>query len=158
MTIALHPADSLQAPLQPPAELTIESITDVNQIAPLTPETDPPPVLTAPSVPLVETTSIERHRYFNVAEVDRPAMPRPDWQVDVALLIGMGVRSFSVDVLIDDTGAAEHCAVTRIEPDQALELRQAVAAKLCETTLSPAMRHGVAVHSVRHIELLLERY
>jgi hypothetical protein len=94
-------------------------------------------------------------RYFDVSEVDTPAMPLPDWQVDVAMLMTEGVRSVSVDVLISESGAAQQCAVTRVEPPQQPGLLAAVASRLCETTLRPAMRQGLAVPSVRHIELVL---
>lgn len=94
-------------------------------------------------------------RYFAVSEVDTPAMPQPEWQVDVPRLAGAGVHSFSVDVLIDDSGGAERCTLTRMVPEQAPALRDAVAATLCTTALTPAVRRGVAVPSVRHIEVIL---
>ena len=94
-------------------------------------------------------------RYFDVSEVDTPAMPLPEWQVDVTILMAQGVRSVSVDVLISESGTAQQCAVTRIEPPQPPDLLAAVASKLCETTLRPALRQGLAVPSVRHIELVL---
>lgn len=94
-------------------------------------------------------------RYFDTSEVDEPAMPLPEWNVDVPMLMGQGVRSVSVDVLISETGVAQQCAVTRIEPQQAPALQLSVASRLCETMLRPAQRRGVAVASVRHIELVL---
>jgi hypothetical protein len=94
-------------------------------------------------------------RYFDTSEVDAPAMPLPEWQVDVAMLMAEGVRSVSVDVLISESGAAQQCAVTRVEPPQQPDLLAAVASRLCETTLRPALRQGLAVPSVRHIELVL---
>jgi len=94
-------------------------------------------------------------RYFDTSEVDAPAMPLPEWQVDVPMLMAQGVRSVSVDVLISETGVARQCAVTRSEPPQPSALQLAVAARLCETVLRPAQRRGVAVASVRHIELVL---
>jgi hypothetical protein len=93
--------------------------------------------------------------YFDVSEVDTPAMPLPEWQVDVAVLMAQGVRSVSVDVLISESGTAQQCAVTRVEPPQPPDLLAAVASRLCETTLRPAMRQGLPVPSVRHIELVL---
>jgi hypothetical protein len=93
--------------------------------------------------------------YFDVSEVDTPAMPLPEWQVDVAVLMAQGARSVSVDVLISESGTAQQCAVTRVEPPQPPDLLAAVASRLCETTLRPAMRQGLPVPSVRHIELVL---
>jgi len=94
-------------------------------------------------------------RYFDTSEVDAPAMPLPEWQVDVAMLMALGVHSLNVHVLISESGAAQQCAVTRVEPPQQPDLLAAAASSLCETTLRPAMRQGVAVPSVRHIELVL---
>jgi hypothetical protein len=94
-------------------------------------------------------------RYFDVSEVDTPAMPLPEWQVDVAMLMAQGARSVSVDVLISEAGVAQQCAVTRVEPPQPPDLLAALASRLCETTLRPALRQGLPVLSVRHIELVL---
>ena len=113
-------------------------------------EAEPQATSIGPPLPLADPEAGESARYFNIGEVDTPAVPRPDWEVDVALLMGMGVRSFSIDVLINEMGTAEQCAVTRIEPDQSNELRHAVAAKFCETVLSPAKRRGVdRGHAIR---------
>lgn len=94
-------------------------------------------------------------RYFTVSEVDTPAMPQPEWHLDVPMLVGLGVYSFSVDMLIGDSGTAEQCVLTQMIPEQTPEVRAAVAATLCTTALSPALRRGVPVPSVRHIELII---
>lgn len=149
--IELRPAIAMTDPESPTADApTTEHATDasLNADALSTPITLSPPFV-------FDVPASEGRHYFSIEEVDMPAVPQPDWQVDVAMLLGMGVRSFNVNVLINDAGVAEQCAITRIEPEQSIELRQAVATKLCETELSPAMRRGVAVPSVRHIELLL---
>ena len=154
MTVALRPAIVTHPQTEAPAEPATEPSTDANpELAPTSAELSSTPTAASPQ-PL-EVATAEGHRHFNVGEVETPAVPLPDWQVDVAMLLGLGVRSFSVEVLIDATGATEHCALTRIEPDQPPDVRDAVAAKLCETVLRPAMRRGIAVPSVRHIELVL---
>jgi hypothetical protein len=154
LTIELRPAvltaPTFEETAEPPPEPSGEEMMAV----PLA-EAEPQATSIGPPLPLADPEAAESARYFNIGEVDTPAVPRPDWEVDVALLMGLGVRSFSIDVLINETGTAEQCAVTRIEPDQSNELRHAVAAKFCETVLSPAKRRGVAVRSIRHIELLL---
>ena len=113
----------------------------------------PSPGAGAPLPP--DATPEPSQRYFDTSEVDAPAMPLPEWQVDVPMLMAQGVRSVSVDVLISQSGVAQQCAVTRIEPQQPPALQLAVASRLCETVLRPAQRRGVAVASVRHIELVL---
>ena len=70
-------------------------------------------------------------------------------------MLALGVQRFSFDVLIGETGTAEQCTVTRIEPEQSPATRRAVAARLCETELRPAQRRGSAVPSIRHIELVV---
>jgi hypothetical protein len=112
-----------------------------------------PPVVAVPTGS--NTPPASGRRYFDTSEVDAPAMPLPEWQVDVPMLMGLGVRSVSVDVLISEAGVAQQCAITRIEPPQPPALQLEVAARLCETVLRPAQRRGVAVASVRHIELVL---
>ena len=116
---------------------------------------DEPPSPASKSLTVPAATPEPGQRYFDTSEVDAPAMPLPEWQVDVPLLMIQGVRSVSVDVLISEAGVAQQCAVTRIEPQQPPALQLAVASRLCETVLRPAQRHGVAVASVRHIELVL---
>lgn len=156
LTIELRPAPvvaTVAVPALAPAPAA-EPPVDAAPAAP-DPGTEPALMPAAPPTPLADPDALEGVRYFSISEVDKPAVPRPDWQVDVPLLMGLGVRSFSVDVLIDAAGTPERCEVTRIEPDQSPELRDTVAATLCETVLSPAMRRGVAVRSIRHIELLL---
>lgn len=154
ITVAVRPVTITPPSTEAAAEPATEPSSDVNpEAAPLSEQLPSTP--TAPSPALLDAATVEGPRHFNVGEVETPAVPLPDWQVDVALLIDLGVRSFSVEVLIDATGATEHCALTRIEPDQLPDLRDAVAAKLCETVLRPAMRRGIAVPSVRHIELVL---
>jgi hypothetical protein len=93
-------------------------------------------------------------RYFDVSEVDQPAMPTPDWALDAETLVRNGIRSLRVEVLVSDKGRAEKCTVQAMEPPRAV-LHQAIARQVCSTRLTPAMRQGVAVPSVRHVEILL---
>lgn len=93
-------------------------------------------------------------RYFDVSEVDQPAMPTPDWALDADMLVRNGVRTLRVEVLVSDKGRAEKCTVQSMEPPRPT-LHQAIARQVCATRLTPAMRQGVAVASVRHVEILL---
>ncbi|MDO9313459.1 MAG: hypothetical protein Q7T97_02805 [Burkholderiaceae bacterium] len=152
VTVQLHPWVAPQAdPLIEPTDassMTEEAVqSSAEDLPALTIASAPPLSLDAPAE--------EGRYYFSVEEVDTPAIPNPDWQVDVALLLGMGVRSFNVNVLINETGVAELCTITRMEPEQPVDLRKLVEMKLCETVLRPAIRRGAAVPSVRHIELML---
>jgi len=93
-------------------------------------------------------------RYFDVSEVDTPAAPTPDWALDPALLTRNAVQSLKVEVLVSETGRAERCTVLSMQPARPA-LRPLIAKQLCETRLTPAMRSGVAVPSVRHVEILI---
>ncbi|RQP26389.1 hypothetical protein DZC73_05050 [Albitalea terrae] len=81
-------------------------------------------------------------------------MPTPDWALDADMLVRNGVRSLRVEVLVSDKGRAEKCTVQAMEPPRPV-LHQAIARQVCATRLTPAMRQGVAVASVRHVEILL---
>ena len=151
VTVELRPAvaPQLEPPLPsaevlPPTQDVVQAPSDDTQELPVAPHRLP-----------TDASADESRHFFSIEEVDAPAVPQPDWHVDVGMLLGMGVRSFAVEVLIDETGIAKHCSVARMEPDQTFELQQRVAMTLCETRLRPAIRRGVAVPSVRHIELLL---
>lgn len=93
-------------------------------------------------------------RYFDVSEVDTPAAPTPDWALDPMLLTRNAIQSLKVEVLVSETGRAERCTVLSMQPARPA-LRSLIAKQLCETHLTPAMRSGVAVPSVRHVEILI---
>ena len=95
-------------------------------------------------------------RYFDVTEVDQPAMPTPDWALDPALLVRNAVHSLKVEVLVSETGRPERCTVLSMEPAKPA-LQAAIQRQLCTTRLTPAIRHGVAVPSVRHVEIVLSQ-
>jgi hypothetical protein len=100
------------------------------------------------------TSQAKPRRYFDVSEVDTPALPTPDWALDPALLTHNAVQSLKVEVLVSETGRAERCTVVSMQPARPA-LRPLIAKQLCETRLTPAMRSGVAVPSVRHVEILI---
>lgn len=98
-------------------------------------------------------------RYYEPDEVDTPAIPQSDWQIDIGRLLALQVRRFSAEILIGADGQAQQCTLGEIEPplvappgsDPGSEL----AAELCRTPLRPAERGGRPVASVRRIELML---
>jgi hypothetical protein len=93
-------------------------------------------------------------RYFDASDVDAPAAPQPDWQVDIDQLVASGVRRLDFEVLVSERGVAERCRILQMEPPKALP-SSVVAARLCTTRMTPAMRQGAPVASVRRIELML---
>lgn len=139
------------APPAPAAPREVAKDADLASAAAATTDLPAPATVTDEA----QQTAPAGRRYFTVSEVDTPAMPQPEWHLDVPMLVGLGVYSFSVDMLIGDSGTAEQCVLTQMIPEQTPEVRAAVAATLCTTALSPALRRGVPVPSVRHIELII---
>jgi len=92
--------------------------------------------------------------YFDVTEVDTPAAPTPDWALDPSMLVRNAIQSLKVEVLVSETGRAERCTIVSMQPARP-DLRALIARQLCETRLVPAIRSGVAVPSVRHVEILI---
>ena len=92
--------------------------------------------------------------HYSVDEVDTPAAPRSDWDVDIASLLSRNVAMVSFEVQVSDTGRLERCKVIQIQPPAA-SLEEPLASRLCKTRATPAIRRGVAVPSVRRIELVL---
>ena len=170
-------AKTVAALAEPQAALQVRTITPrpaaVLRAVPVQVPTDaaPPatsvtraPRATAPAVlePATEPESVFRgwsRHHFDVSEVDIAAMPQPDWQVDIELLMAGGITQLNFEVLISETGQLERCEVLQVEPPTAVVqddfLAHTLAAHLCTTTATPALRAGVAVPSVRRIELLL---
>ena len=168
---------AVSAPAARQASLQVRTITPpaaaVVQAAPIrlptvaalpTPPLTRVPRATVPAVlePITELRPLFRgwsRHHFDVSEVDTAAVPQPDWQVDIELLLARGITQLHFEVLISETGQLERCEVLQVEPPAAAlqdeSLVQTLAAHLCTTSATPALRAGVAVPSVRRIELLL---
>ena len=168
-------AKAVTAPAAPQAALQVRTITPppaaVPRALPVSAVSTPPaPLLTRSprakvqavpdpaSEPPTTFRGWSRH-HFDVSEVDIAAVPQPDWQVDIELLLARGITQLNFEVLISETGQLERCEVLQVEPSTAAvqddSLAQTLAAHLCTTITTPALRAGVAVPSVRRIELLL---
>lgn len=139
----------------PAPQETMASITIVEEpSSPPTPLQEPGAVASEPADGSTAAEPVPPIHYYDSQEVDTPATPQPDWEVEVPSLMTAGIRKLSFDVWIDARGIARKCRVLNMEPPERLGSAP-IAAHLCKTTLSPAIRHGVEVASVRHIELVL---
>ena len=168
-------AKTVTAPAAPQAALQVRTITPppavVLRAVPVSAVSAPPapPFTRSPrakvqavpepaSEPPTTFRGWSRH-HFDVSEVDVAAVPQPDWQIDIELLLARGITQLNFEVLISETGQLERCEVLQVEPPTATvqddSLAQTLAAHLCTTVTTPALRAGVAVPSVRRIELLL---
>lgn len=107
-----------------------------------------------PQAPTALPAEGEPMRFYGFGEVDRPAEPEPDsdWNLDPAALDVLGVQALVFDIYISRTGEVIDCEIVepRSLPDDA---RLALQQRVRETVMQPAIRHDVAVASVRRIEI-----
>jgi hypothetical protein len=93
-------------------------------------------------------------RFYRYAEVDRPAVPDSDWNLDPASLDASGVSRLVFEIFVSSGGTIVDCAI--LEPASLTEqARKMLEERLRQTNLTPAMRGGAAVASVRRIELTI---
>jgi hypothetical protein len=128
------------------------AVSTVNE--PPAPAPAPPPrgtaaTAVAPVPPATGTSSA----YHEIEDVDVPATPQPDWNIDADGLARVGVRRLAFEVYVSREGVAERCAILSMDPPL-IDARPAIAERLCRTRLSPALRQGQPVPSVRRLELL----
>lgn len=104
------------------------------------------------SAPPVETIAATPLHFYPISEVDRPATPQNDWNLNTAELDTAGIARLVFDVFIDRDGTT--VAARIIEPEDLDQIIvDALEAKLRASVASPAVRAGVAVASTRRIEL-----
>jgi hypothetical protein len=134
------------APPQSPVAATSEPVTP----EPVTPmAASPEPLTPAPSDP---DSPIP---YYNFPDVDTPAEPESDWNLDAATLDGLGLTTLIFDVYISHTG--EVVGLTILQPEGLDEaVRTRLQQRMSLTTVQPAVREGRAVNSVRRIRLSTE--
>jgi hypothetical protein len=90
--------------------------------------------------------------FYGFHEVDQPAFPESDWNLDVESLDAIGVQRLAFEVLISDAGAVVGCTVLA-PTDLADDVKHGLEQRLSATRLLPAERNGQLVASVRRIEL-----
>jgi hypothetical protein len=94
-------------------------------------------------------------RFYRSGEVDLPAAPESDWNLDAALFDAGKLDRMVFDVFVDSSGEVVGCAV--LEPQDIDEsLRQSLEGRLRSTVMLPALRDGVTVASVRRIEISVQ--
>ena len=92
--------------------------------------------------------------FYTFREVDSPAFPESDWNLDVESLDSIGVQRLVFEVLVSDRGQVVGCMVLD-PPNLADDVKRQLETRLSETPLLPALRGGRLVASVRRIELLV---
>lgn len=92
--------------------------------------------------------------FYTFREVDNPAFPESDWNLDADALNAIGVDRLAFEVLINDRGEVVGCTV--LAPvDLEDDAKRSLERRLSETRLLPAERRGQFVASVRRIEVAL---
>jgi hypothetical protein len=113
-----------------------------------------PPETTKPA-PALQATEAPSSRFYRIDEVDMPALPDSDWNLDAATLDAAGLSRIVFDVLISRSGEVVGCEVTEprnLDPTTKRSLED----RIREATLQPAQRQGANVPSVRRIELSVQ--
>lgn len=90
--------------------------------------------------------------FYAFHEVDNPAFPESDWNLDVESLDAVGVQRLAFEVLISNRGDVVGCTVLA-PTDLADDVKRGLEERLSATRLLPAEREGQLVASVRRIEL-----
>ena len=90
--------------------------------------------------------------FYTFREVDKPAFPESDWNLDVESLDAIGVQRLAFEVLISDAGEVIGCTVLA-PTDLADDVKHGLEQRLSATRLLPAERNGQLVASVRRIDL-----
>lgn len=94
-------------------------------------------------------------RFFRLGEVDEPAEPASDWNVEVATLDQLGIDHVIFEVLVSDRGEIINC-VLALPIDLRPEVRLGLEERLRETEMRPAVKDGTRVASYRRIELYVD--
>lgn len=140
-----------------PRSLTVLNAEGPQGVAPRDTQSDAVPAAApAREAGVADPSNTGERRYFDIDEVDTPAFPVPDWQVDADRLSALGTRRLSFRILIGDDGIPVQCTVLTIEPPLPSEVSTGLADGLCTTRLNPALLQDRPVPSVRTIELVLE--
>jgi len=90
--------------------------------------------------------------FYTFREVDKPAFPESDWNLDVESLDAIGVQRLAFEVLISDRGEVVGCTVLA-PTDLTDDVKRGLEQRLSATRLLPAERKGQLVASVRRIDL-----
>lgn len=92
--------------------------------------------------------------FYTYREVDSPAFPETDWNLDIDTLDRIGAQRLVFEVLVSDRGEVVGCTV--LDPTTlADDVKRAIEKRLSETPVLPALRAGQLVASVRRIELVV---
>ena len=138
-----------------PAVPAATPAVDAPASATAVPRRPAPSLPTARTAPATEAGAPPKQvLFYTYREVDSPAFPESDWNLDVGVLDEIGVQRLVFEVLVSDHGQVVGSTV--LEPtDLADDVKRGLEKRLSETSLLPALRAGQLVASVRRIELLV---
>lgn len=122
------------------------------------PALPPPPAdstAAAPKSPPLQDDDDRVVRFYRYREVDLTAEPDSDWNLDTAALDAAGVQTLVFEIFIGAAGEVVACTILA-PTDLPAETRSLLEERLRSTTLQPAVRAGLAVASVRRIEMSVQ--
>ena len=119
---------------------------------PAAPQPAPPLTTVVPLAPPMAADAGDPVRFYRSGEVERPAEPDSDWNLDTAALDTAGIETLVFDIFVNRDGAVVGCMIIApaTMPDAA---RAALEERLRQTVLRPAIRAGTTVASMRRIEV-----
>ncbi len=89
--------------------------------------------------------------YLSTSDVDQPAVPLQDFEIDTGgLPLGTMYRAV-LDVFVDATGQVRNIDIIELTPDDNLARKALL--KLYATPMSPALLKSQPVGNVRHLEI-----
>jgi len=138
----------------PPPAAAHLSATSTNRSSHLQRRAPPSPPVARTAAAATPGPSPQQVLFYPFHEVDSPAFPTSDWNLDVDTLDHIGVRRLVFEVLVSDHGQIVGCTVLD-PPDLSDNIRRDLERRLSETAVLPALRAGQLVASVRRIELLV---
>ena len=95
-------------------------------------------------------------RFYAIAEVDQPALPVLNWQLPSQALASIQLRHLIVQVWIAENGDILNVALLSSRPQIPREQMQNIERSLMQTQMTPAIKDGRQVASLRTLEMALE--
>ncbi len=97
-------------------------------------------------------------RFYTIEEVDRPALPRLDWELPLDSLAAAGLRRLVIQLWILDSGKIIGADIISATPPVLKEPdRRNIEQRLMQTDVAPAVKGVQRVASQRTLEIVFER-
>jgi hypothetical protein len=122
----------------------------------------PPPPQHTRATPLAQVSHKASARsditFYTVDEVDQPAHPRLDWEFPADSIAAAGLRRMIIQLWILDDGKildVDIISTTPATPGE--QVKQTIAQWLMQTDVTPAIKNGHRVASLRTLEIVFDQ-